>query len=146
MNLNPFKTEPEPKPSGAGVFSSKAGIAANKLQIKWTTDNPDISLTEEEARDLLAKKKNLLIGGITADEVITELKKANVIKPPAPVAKEKPMPVVKEVIVHETQFKKLDGLKTIEDDDLKKRLEENRFFDAVEKDIFKNEAELDVIY
>ncbi len=144
MNLNPFNTEP--KPDGAKVFSSKAGIAANKVHIKWTTDNPDTELTEDSARDMLAKKKSFLIGGITIDEVVAELKKENIIKPPAPVVKEKPIPVVKEVIVHETQFRKLDGLKTIEDEDLRKRLEENRFFDAVEKDIFKNDAELEVIY
>ncbi len=144
MNLNPFNTEP--KPDGAKVFSSKAGIAANKVHIKWTADNPDTELTEDSARDMLAKKKSFLIGGITIDEVVAELKKENIIKPPAPVVKEKPVSVVKEVILHETQFRKLDGLKTIEDDDLKKRLEENRFFDAVEKDIFKNDAELEVIY
>ncbi len=144
MNLNPFNTEP--KPDGSKVFSSKAGIAANKVHIKWTTDNPDTELTEDMARDMLAKKKSFLIGGITIDEVVAELKKENIIKIPAPVVKEKPVTVVKEVIVHETQFRKLDGLKTIEDEDLRKRLEENRFFDAVEKDIFKNDAELEVIY
>lgn len=126
------------------VSASKEAIVVKNLKKFIESGGLDIeSLGDEEAvRKILEEKKRLLLPGVTIDGVIAELKNTGVIKP----IQVTPVAPVKKVEYIPTEFQKLDGPKMVEDEELRRTLEENNFFLELEKDVFKNEKDLDALF
>lgn len=141
MNMK-FGMENKQKSESVG-FSSRADLSVGKFNqyIQKKKIDPE-TLNSEDLIKQFISKNHILLPGVTPEEVITKLKESGFIKEPIP---EKKIEAEKEVIFHKTEFKKLSGIKKIEDEEIQKRLEENKFFLELEKNVFKNEKELDLV-
>lgn len=129
-----------------GISGSKAENIIGKFQ-KWIEDNNynvETLNSEEAVRELVSKKYGAAMRALqtSVDEVIIELKKLGFLVEVIP-EKVKAPKVYEEVSLkktNDTEFKLVD------DPEVLKKLEENKFFHELEKNIFKNDAELNSIY
>ena len=124
--------------------SSKENLSAQKIEksFKGKADFEALPRNETAVRAFITEKARLLVPGTDVEGVIAELKKSGFI---VPEQKKKPEPEP-EVFI-ETKYRKLEaGLKVVEDESLKKQIEENKFFESLKEGVFKNEAELEQVY
>lgn len=126
------------------TLSSKAGIIVKKFKQWIERKGIDVSIfdTDESIKKALSENR-LLFTGVTDEDIqeaITELRKSKII----PVVEKNIKPIPEEIIHIETEHIKLAGLTVVEDEDVLKQLEENKFFiELEEKNIFKNDKDLD---
>lgn len=126
------------------ILSSKAGLIVKKFEQWIIKKNIDASIfdTDESIKKALSENR-LLIPGITDEDIkeaVVELKKSKII----PVVEKNNKPISEEIIHLETEHVKLSGVKIVEDKDVLKQLEENKFFiELQEKNIFKSDGELE---
>ena len=125
----------------SGVSLSREALSVKKIKTLFEKKNGEkehsFEKTEESLRHLIEDNKRLLVPGVTIDQVINELKEEHFF---LELKKGKP---VEEVVMWKAGP---PGLKPVEDESLKKILEENKFFETLEKDIFKNKEDLDAVY
>lgn len=124
--------------------SSKEEVSAPKIKKAFEKQVDFETLPRDEAavRAFISEKARLLVPGTDVEKLIDHLKKTGFI-----VTQEKKKKESEPEIFLETRYQKLEGgLKVIEDDDLKRQLEENKFFESLREGVFKNEAELEQIY
>ncbi len=123
---------------------SKEAAAAKKFKSTWEqkVDFETLDRSEVAVRALLEKKMKTFIPGTDIEGLITELKKNEFILP----EEKKKGGSVPEVFI-ETKYQKVEGgLKVVEDENIKKQIEENKFFESLKESVFKNEAELEQVY
>jgi hypothetical protein len=130
------KQEKEP-----ALYSSKTDLVIQKYLdlIKKEKINTE-ELTEEKLTELINSKPRLLLGE-SIDSIINQAKNKGLIKKAQPQQAPKPEP-----ITHETQYQKLGGIINVADSDYQIILEQNKFWEELDKNIFKNEKELDIVY
>lgn len=147
---------PQPKnPFESGVSSSKPELITGKF-IKWIADNHIdlVSIITEEELEKTVQDSRVLHMGVTAKEVVIELKKLGYLKEIIPEKIKKDPAPVEHV---ELRSEKLSGLTVVEDEELLKQFQENErnlkrieegklFLKELRKDIFKDEKDLDTIY
>lgn len=139
----PFGFNPN-KINKTETLSSKAGIIVKKFQQWIERKGIDVSIfdTDESIKKTLSENR-LLFTGVTDEDIqeaITELRKSKII----PVVEKNIKPIPEEIIHIETEHIKLAGLTVVEDEDVLKQLEENKFLmELEEKNIFKNDKDLD---
>ena len=129
-----------------GISGSKAENIINKFQ-KWIEEsnyNIETLNSEEAVKELVNKKYGSAMRALqtNTDDVITELKKLGFLIEviPEKIKTEKVYEEVSLKQTNETEFKFVD------DPDVLKKLEENKFFQELEKNIFKNDNELQAVY
>lgn len=123
---------------------TKEEISAKKIKglFEKRADFEHALATEQAVRDFITEKTRFLIPGTNIEGVITELKKNGFI---AAEQKKKPEPAP-EIFI-ETKYQKVEGgIKVVEDEHLKKQIEENKSFETLKDGVFKNEAELEQAY
>ena len=124
-------------------YSSKEQRIAHKfkeLVIKRNIESSRLD-TEDKLINEISKSR-LLMDGVTAQNVIIELKKMGILSK-APIEKE--VKVHKEDIL-ETEHIHLKGVTEVTDEQILKQLQDNKFFEKLEKDVFNNEKDLDSLY
>ncbi len=123
---------------------SKEEVSAPKIKKAFEKQVDFETLPRDEAavRAFISEKARLLVPGTDVEKLIDHLKKTGFILPEEKKKKE-PEP---EIFL-ETRYQKLEGgLKVVEDDELKRQLEENKFFESLREGVFKNEVELEQVY
>jgi len=126
------------------VLSSKAGLIVKKFEQWIERKGIDINSfdTDESIKKALSENR-LLMPSVTDEDIkeaLSELKKSKII----PFVEKNIKPILEEIIHLETEHIKLAGVKIVEDKEVLKQLEENKFFIELEgKNIFKNDRELD---
>jgi hypothetical protein len=123
---------------------SKENLSAQKIEntLRKKVDFETLPRTEEAVRAFITEKPRLLIPGTDVEKVVAELKKSGFIVP-----EKKKAPEPEPEVFLETKYQKFDGgLKVIEDENLKKLYEENKFFESLKDGVFKNEKELEQTY
>lgn len=123
---------------------TKEEIVAQKFKNIWEqkVEFETLDRTEATVRGLLEKKMKTFIPGTDIEGVVAELKKSGFIVP----EQKKKLEPESEIFL-ETKYKKIEGgLKVVEDENLKKQIEENKFFESLKEGVFKNEAELEQTY
>lgn len=140
MNIK-FNIEPK-KPESA-VFTSRAELTADKFK-QWVLKK-DLNIAELNSEEIIKEyitKSHLLMPGVTIDEIIDILKKSRAITIPPP---EKVVHLPKKIETIATEHQILKGVTEVKDENLLKQRDENKFFEVLEKDIFKNPKDLDFI-
>lgn len=122
-------------------YGSKTDMVTQKYidLIKKEEINTD-NLTEETLRDLINSKPRLLLGE-SIESIINEAKNRGLIK-----KIDSTQELKQEPIIYETQYQKLGGIVNVEDSSYKIILEQNKFWEELDKNIFKNDKELDIVY
>lgn len=145
---------PAASPQENYISNSKESIIIKKLLTKLEAQGLTVaSLTEEE---ILAQLGPVRMPGVTADSVIAEMKKAGIIPPPKKVI---PPPEKISLKVNLGNVKHVEDAATNEiaanrlkeEDQRKERrqkkiAEENEQVNQLEKDIFKDNKDLDLVY
>lgn len=120
-----------------GVSFSKEHLVADKFNqwiIKKGEDINHEKIINKIEEFLYMPKNQSLSKGIKSEDVVAELKKMGVLSEIKTSTKTE---------LFKTESEKLPGLKEVQDENLKKLLEENKFFEELEKNIFKNDKGLD---
>ncbi len=142
MRFNLFpKNVPE-----QGIATSKAESIITKFT-KWIQDNNynvETLDSEQVVIELVNKKYGSAMKAlqVTTEQVINELKSMGFL---VEVVPEK---VKQEKVYEEISLKKsaTTEFKIVDDPEVLRRLEENKLFESLEKEIFRNDKELDLVY
>ncbi len=129
-----------------GISTSKAENIVAKFT-KWIEEN-DYNVetldSEEAVKELINKKYGSAMRAlqVTADQVISELKQMGFLVEiiPEKIKQEK---VYEEISLKQTNTTEF---KIVDDPEVLRRLEENKLFESLEKELFRNDKELDVVY
>ncbi len=135
-----------PQPQGTpetGPKGSKPELAADGFMRQIVKNGVEQAIfTEEQIGELLAGYK-IRLPGVTSGEIMEVLKQRGIVRPQVvEKAAKSPKPI--EYIP--TEYVKVEGLKEVGDENIKKILDKNHFFDEMEKRIFGNEGDLNQTY
>lgn len=130
----------KPGMDGAVGISREALSAEKfkKLIEKKFADVESPEMNESFVRGFVEANARNLMPGVTIDQVMIEFKKGGFIVEPQ---KPKPSKKEDEMIGYRTP-----KLKVVHDEVLNKQLEDNKFSETLEKEVFRNEAELNTVY
>lgn len=144
MNMR-FNLFPKNVPE-QGIATSKAESIITKFT-KWIQDNNynvETLDSEQVVIELVNKKYGSAMKAlqVTTEQVINELKSMGFL---VEVVPEK---VKQEKVYEEISLKKsaTTEFKIVDDPEVLRRLEENKLFESLEKEIFRNDKELDLVY
>jgi hypothetical protein len=127
-------------PSPIEIPSSREGLIIKKLSQNGININ---TLSEDQARSELSDKK-YKFPGVTPESVVAEMKRMGLLRAPV-VKKEEEKNIASEPEMI-SNFKKLQGIIEVDDEDIKQMLIENKFSEELANNIFKNDKDLDDVY
>ena len=142
MRFNLFpKNTPE-----QGISTSKVENIVAKFT-KWIEDNNynvETLDSEEAVIELVNRKYGSAMKAlqVTTDQVVSELKRMGFLVEVIP-EKVKQEKVYEEISLKQTS---VTEFKIVDDPEVLRRLEENKLFESLEKEIFRNDKELNAVY
>ncbi len=136
-----FSMEPSRNTEEMKVLSSKPELAVKKFT-EWIVKkgiDPETLANEDVLAEMIAKSRVLHLG-VTLEEVIAQLKNEGFISEPAAEKIEKISPKPSSDV-----YRTYQKLTRVENEELQRVYEENMYFLQLEKDIFKDEKDLDAV-
>ncbi|MES2224698.1 MAG: hypothetical protein V4478_01790 [Patescibacteria group bacterium] len=125
-----------PQPKSIEIPTSREGIVIKKIVQHLEENGIDIETLSRESAYELASSKKFKFPGTTPEGVVSAIEGMGYLKP-APVSVEavKAAPVKPELI---SNLRKLQGVVAIEDEEILEVLEQNKFYEELSSNIFKN--------
>ncbi len=125
-----------PQPKSIEIPTSREGIVIKKIVQHLEESGIDIETLSKEGAYELASSKKFKFPGTTPEGVVSAIEGMGYLKPvPVPVEAVKAVPVEPEIIGN---YKKLQGIVAVEDEEILEVLEQNKFYEELSNNIFKN--------
>jgi phage terminase small subunit len=131
-----------PQPRSIEIPTSREGLVIKKLIPYLQEKGMDIeTISEDDATEIIAKK--FKFPGTTPEGVIAEIKNMGYLQPVPDVAAEAETEGIvfsapSEPVIF-SNYKKLQGVTEVEDPEILQVLEENKFYEELSNNIFKND-------
>lgn len=132
------------KESELVISTSKEALSAKKFIDKINKKFPEGDtplMTRSIVEELLKEYSRVFMPGVTVDDVMKELITNGFIVEPV----QEKETIAEEVVLYRATPKP-SGLKIVDDEAVLKILEDNKFMESLEKEVFKNTQELDRVY